>query len=120
MYPARMRARASVLHVVQLFVLLLAVQLDAFALSSAAGPNQAATLNGRGAAVGPSWRAVHPAMSPESRPKVPLTVQTMSGGGADGQVCVYIGSRTCVIVPGMAGFGWLHSNSVHPAVVRAR
>lgn len=96
MYPAKMRTHAGVLHLVQLFVLLLAVQLDAFALSSAGRvnggggqpSNQASGLKGRGAAVSSSWRAAHQAMSPESRPQVPLTVQTMSGGGTDGQVCM--------------------------------
>ncbi|CAN0349134.1 unnamed protein product [Pylaiella littoralis] len=92
MYPAKMKAHAGVLRVVQLFVLLLAVQLDAFALSSAGRVNggggqssQAASLTGRKAAVDSSWRAAHPGIYPEPRPKVPLTVQTMSGGGADGQ-----------------------------------
>lgn len=84
---------ASVLRLVQLLVLLLAVQLDAFALSPAARvnggqpSNPGATLNGRGKpAAGSSWRAAHPAISTELRAKVPLTVQTMSGGGDGGQV----------------------------------
>lgn len=96
-----MRTHASVLHLVQLLVLLLAVQLDAFALSPPARvngggqpSNQAASLNGRDkpAAASSSWRAAaHPAISPELRSKAPLTVQTMSGGGEGGQV----GSTTC-------------------------
>lgn len=89
MYSTRMRAGASVLRLVQLLVLLLVVQLDAFALSPAGRVNGGQpTLNGRGkpAAAGPSWRAAHPATSTELRTKVPLTVQTMSGGGEGGQV----------------------------------
>lgn len=108
MYPAKMKAHAGVLRVVQLFVLLLAVQLDAFALSSAGRVNggggqssQAASLTGRRAAVDSSWRAAHPGIYPEPRPKIPLTVQTMSGGGADGQVCIQ--ALQSAIVPGMAG-----------------
>lgn len=85
---------ASVLRLVQLLVLLLAVQLDAFALNPAGRvhggghpSNQPASLNGRGKPpAGGSWRAAQPAISAELRSKVPLTVQTMSGGGEGGQV----------------------------------
>lgn len=94
MYPTKTRMGASFLRLVQLLVLLLAVQLDAFALSPAGRvnggqpANKGAALNGRGkpADAGSSWRAAHPAISTELRTKVPLTVQTMSGGGEGGQV----------------------------------
>ncbi len=90
----RARMGASVLRLVQLLVLLLAVQLDAFALNPAGRVHggghpstQPASLNGRGKpAAGGSWRAAQPAISTEQRSKVPLTVQTMSGGGEGGQV----------------------------------
>lgn len=84
---------AGVLRLVQLLVLLLAVQLDAFALSPTGRVNggqqsHGGSLNGRGkpAAAGSSWRAAHPDFSYELRSKVPLTVQTMSGGGDGGKV----------------------------------
>lgn len=91
-----MRKDASVLRLVQLLVLLLAIQLDAFALTPAGRSahgggqplsNQATSLNGQQgklAGVG-SWRSAQ-GLSPESRAKVPLTVQSMSGGGEGGQV----------------------------------
>lgn len=86
----------SVLRLVQLLVLMLAVQLEAFALNPSGRVNggqpsnygaTATAVNGRGkpAAAG-SWRAAHPAISTELRAKLPLTVQAMSGGGEGGQV----------------------------------
>ncbi|CAB1101728.1 unnamed protein product [Ectocarpus sp. CCAP 1310/34] len=98
-----MRKDASVLRLVQLLVLLLAIQLDAFALTPAGRSahgggqpsNQATSLNGPGklAGVGSSLRSAQ-GLSPESRAKVPLTVQRMSGGGEGGQAASEEGDKS--------------------------
>lgn len=129
MFPTRMRMGASVLRLVQLLVLLLAVQLDAFALNPAGRvhggghpSNQPASLNGRGKPpAGGSWRAAQPAISAELRSKVPLTVQTMSGGGEGGQVRLHAYQNVMIAAPhfGDAGRyvpGRDTSQSVHTAV----
>ena len=82
-----MRVGPSFLHLVQIFVLL-AVPLDAFALSpgcASGGGGQKGQLvsNGRGK-LGP-WRAAQ-TLAPAVRPEISSTVRTMSGGGDDGKV----------------------------------
>lgn len=81
-----MRVGPSFLRLVQLLVLL-AVPLDAFALSPgcASGGGQKGQLvsNGRGK-LG-QWRAAQ-TLPPAARPEISSTVRTMSGGGEDGKV----------------------------------
>lgn len=80
-----MMVGVSVIRLVQLAVLV-AVPLDAFALSPArvngAGQGNVG-LNGHGK---PGALRAARALSPSFRPEVSNTVLTMSGGGDDGQV----------------------------------